>query len=227
MNKSQGPLIEANHVWKSYDQGKVAVLKGVSVQVRPGEIVALWGSSGSGKSTLLHILGALDVADAGEVQVCGLNPALEAHRLELRRKHLGFVFQLHNLLPDLSVLENIQVPALASGVPAPQSRARALELAAAMEIEHRVKHRIQDLSGGERQRVALCRALCMSPKLIIADEPTGSLDEATGERVFALLTSHARKEGSAVLLATHERRFAEACDRVLRVRNGLLESSGA
>ena len=224
MNNPRAALIEARDVWKSYDRGKVVVLKGVSVSVAPGEIVALWGASGSGKSTLLHILGALDTAERGEVRVCGLDPAAESDRLELRRRHVGFVFQLHNLLPDLNVLENIQIPALACGVPAKASKERATELAAYVGLKPRLLHRIQDLSGGERQRVALCRALCMSPKVLLADEPTGSLDERTGEVAFGLLKDLAREQGAAVLLATHERRFAEACDRVLHVRDGMLDA---
>ena len=223
MNKAAAPLVaEARDVTKSYDSGRIAVLRGVSLSVRAGEIVALWGVSGSGKSTLLHLLGGLDVADAGEITVCGLNPRLEADRLELRRHHLGFVFQLHNLIPDLTVEENIRVPALAVGTPVAETAARVRQLAAQVGLAHRLDHRIQDLSGGERQRTALCRALMNSPRLILADEPTGSLDERTGETVFNLLRDLAHREGIAVVIATHERHFAESCDRLLRVRDGQL-----
>jgi ABC-type lipoprotein export system ATPase subunit len=213
-------LVTARGLRKSYDDERVRVLDGVDLDVRAGEMVALWGASGSGKSTLLHLLGGLDVPDEGELTVCGLDPRDEAHRLELRRRHLGFVFQLHNLIPDLTVEENLLVPALATGAPSGTARARIAELAEAVGIAHRLQHRIQDISGGERQRTAICRALMNSPALLLADEPTGSLDETTGDTVFALLRSLVKERGIAVVLATHERRFAEQCDRLLRVRAG-------
>ncbi len=216
-------IITARGLGKAHDGGRVPVLHGVDFAVRAGELVALLGASGSGKSTLLHLLGGLDLPDAGELSVCGLDPRDEAHRLELRRRHLGFVFQLHNLIPDLTVEENLRVPALAAGWPAAVTNARVTELAAAVGIAHRLDHRIQDISGGERQRAALCRALMNHPRLVLADEPTGALDEATGDTVFALLRSLAKERGIAVVLATHERRFAEQCDRVLRVRQGRIE----
>lgn len=216
-------LIAARDLRKTYDGGRVRVLDGVSLEVRAGEMVALWGASGSGKSTLLHLVGGLDVPDSGEISVCGLDPRSEEHRLELRRKHLGFVFQLHNLIPDLTVEENLRVPALASGAAGGPTRQRIKELAEAVGIAHRLGHRIQDISGGERQRTAICRALMNSPRLLLADEPTGSLDEEAGDTVFALLRHLVETRGIAVVLATHERRFAEQCDRVLKVRSGRIE----
>ena len=214
--------VRASHLAKSYDGGRLPVLHEVSLQVRPGEVVALWGASGSGKSTLLHLLGGLDVPDRGELSVCGLDPRDEAARIELRRRHLGFVFQLHNLIPDLTMEENIAVPALATGVPWAERSRRIRALAERLELTHRLGHRIQDLSGGERQRTAICRALMNSPRLLLADEPTGSLDEDTGSSVFALLKELAERDGIAVVIATHERRFAEACHRLVRMRNGRL-----
>ena len=217
-------LVTARDLHKAYDAGRVPVLAGISLEIRPGELVALWGSSGSGKSTLLHLLGGLDLPDRGELAVCGLDPRREDHRQELRRRHLGFVFQLHNLIADLTVEENLRVPALAANRPAAETTARLRELAEAVGIAHRLGHRIQDISGGERQRTAICRALMNSPRLLLADEPTGSLDETTGDTVFALLTSLVRERGITVVLATHERRFAEQCDRRLRVRSGRIEA---
>lgn len=216
-------LVIARDLTKSYDKGRVPVLAGVSLDVHAGEMVALWGSSGSGKSTLLYLCGGLDVPDAGEITVCGLDPRREADRLELRRQQVGFVFQLHNLIADLTVEENLRVPALANNRPPAETTARLRELAEAVGITHRLDHRIQDISGGERQRTAICRALMNRPRLLLADEPTGSLDEATGDTVFALLRTLVRERGIAVVLATHERRFAEQCDRQLRVRSGRIE----
>ena len=218
-----GPLVSARDLTKAYDGGRVPVLGGISLEVRAGEMVALWGSSGSGKSTLLHLLGGLDVPDSGEISVCGHDPRREADRLELRRRHVGFVFQLHNLIADLTVEENLRVPALANNRPSTETAARVRELAEAVGIAHRLGHRIQDISGGERQRTAICRALMNQPRLVLADEPTGSLDEATADTVFALLRTLVRERGITVVLATHERRFAEQCDRRLRVRSGRLE----
>ncbi len=220
MNAHRELLVTARGLHKSYDQDRVRVLDGVDLDVRAGEMVALWGASGSGKSTLLHLLGGLDVPDEGELTVCGLDPRNEDHRLELRRRHLGFVFQLHNLIPDLTVAENLRVPALATGTAPETARSRIKDLSRAVGIDHRLDHRIQDISGGERQRTAICRALMNSPALLLADEPTGSLDEATGDTVFGLLRSLVKERGIAVVLATHERRFAEQCDRLLRVRAG-------
>lgn len=216
-------VAEAKDIWKSYDAGRVEVLRGASLAVRAGELVALWGASGSGKSTLLHLLGGLDTPERGELRVCGLDPRSEEARLTLRRERLGFIFQLHNLIPDLTVEENIRLPALARGVSDTMMASRVGVLAEQVGLGHRLRHRVQDLSGGERQRVAICRALMNQPSLLLADEPTGSLDEQTGDSVFALIKELARAEKVAVVFCTHERRFAEACDRLVRVRAGRTE----
>jgi lipoprotein-releasing system ATP-binding protein len=213
-------IATARDVTKTYDRGRITVLQGVSLDVRAGEVVALWGASGSGKSTLLHLLGGLDTPDSGTLSVCGLDPCHEANRNKLRRESVGFVFQLHNLIPDLTVEENIRVPALAAGKGKADTAARVRVLVEQVGLSHRIGHRVQDLSGGERQRTAICRALMNAPRLLLADEPTGALDEQTGETIFALLKELAAREGVAVVLATHERRFAEACDRIVRVRSG-------
>ncbi len=223
MSDARPILATAKGVTKSFDAGRITVLRDVSFSVRAGELVALWGASGSGKSTLLHLLGGLDVPDRGDLAVCDRDPRLETDRLTLRRHRLGFIFQLHNLIPDLTVEENLRIPALAVGRPAAATAARVRELAAKVGLGHRLAHRIQDLSGGERQRTAICRALMNSPQLLLADEPTGSLDETTGQTVFNLLKELAERDKIAVVLATHERRFAEACHRIVRVRDGRLD----
>ncbi|MFI5335756.1 MAG: ABC transporter ATP-binding protein [Opitutales bacterium] len=214
------PVVEGHDLWKSYDAGRVPVLHGVSLSVNAGEMVALWGASGSGKSTLLHLIGGLDRPDRGTLRVAGLEPGNPDDRLQLRRHHTGFVFQLHNLIADLTLRENLLVPAWAVGLAAREADRRLAELAGQLGLGHRLGHRIQDLSGGERQRAAIGRALMNRPQILLADEPTGSLDEATGEETFALLKSLTRSQGVAIVLATHERRFAEACDRWLHLRQG-------
>jgi ABC-type lipoprotein export system ATPase subunit len=216
-------VIEATNLWKSFDQGRIPVIQGVDLQVGRGEIVALWGSSGSGKSTLLHLLSGLDNPDQGQIKVLGLDATKEVGRLALRRRHTGFIFQLHNLIPDLTLSENLRIPALVSEQTEGETTARIEELTQKVGLSHRLHHRIQDLSGGERQRTAICRALMNKPQVIFADEPTGSLDEVTGTAVFQLLCELVIEEGISVVLATHERRFLEGCDRVYRVNHGKIE----
>jgi ABC-type lipoprotein export system ATPase subunit len=223
--ESQPPIIRVNQVCKSYDQGKVTVLNGISLQIPSASITALWGASGSGKSTLLHLIGGLDLPDSGTLEVAGLNPCLRSDRLKLRREIVGFVFQLHNLIADLTLEENCLIPAMATGMPTAEAQNRMRHLTERLKIDHRRSHSIQNLSGGERQRTAICRALMHQPQILLADEPTGSLDESTGEEVFKLLIELAREEGVCVLLATHERRFAEACDQIYRVRDGRLHTA--
>ncbi len=215
--------IEVSEVSKTFDEGRIPVLRDVSLKIRHGERVALWGASGSGKTTLLNLMGGLDVPDRGRLDTFGLNPVLEAHRLRLRRAVVGFVFQLHNLIPYLTVRENILIPAVALGVPKVVADAHLKEILELLHLEHRINHRMQDLSGGERQRTAIGRALINHPKVLLADEPTGALDEATGDKVFELLTSLSENIGVTVVIATHERRFAEACDRIFRVKSGHVE----
>jgi ABC-type lipoprotein export system ATPase subunit len=221
VSHSDAPVvIAAKDLWKSFDRGRIEVIRGASVEVRRGEVVGLWGASGSGKSTLLHLLSGLDVADQGSVTVLGLDPQTEKARLALRRKHVGFVFQLHHLIPDLTLEENLRIPSVANGASAAYVRERIAHLTDEVGLSHRLRHRIQDLSGGERQRTAICRALVHEPEILFADEPTGSLDEETGGAVFELLWRLARKRQMTVVLATHERRFMESCSRVIRVSNG-------
>ena len=213
-------MVRVENVWKSFDGGTIKVLRGVSLDVRRGEIVALWGTSGSGKSTLLHLLGGLDSPDRGRVSVCELNPAAEKDRLRLRREKVGFVFQLHNLIADMTMRENCWIPAMASGLPRSVVDKRFGELTDWLGLDHRRDRRIRELSGGERQRTAICRALMHRPQVILADEPTGSLDEKNGEQVFTLLHELAKREKVTVIMATHERHFAERCDHHILLRDG-------
>ena len=214
--------LRAIDLWKSYDQGAINVLKGVDIEVAAGETVALCGASGCGKSTLLHLLGGLDEPDRGTVTVNGAEITAGSDRLRLLRHEIGFVFQLHNLIPDLTLAENCLIPTFASGLDRSAAQTRLVELTTRTGLAHRLNHRIQKLSGGERQRTALCRALMNKPRILLADEPTGSLDEHTSETVFNLLLELARDEGITLLMATHDRRIAERCDRLVEMHDGTI-----
>lgn len=216
-------VIRVEGLAKSFDGGKVPVLRNANLTIGSGERVALWGASGSGKTTLLNLMGGLDIPNEGKLSTCGLNPALESDRLRLRREIVGFVFQLHNLIPYLTVRENVLIPSLAIGLPMDVAERRLTRLLDLLGMSHRRDHRMQDLSGGERQRTAIGRALIHEPKVLLADEPTGALDEQTGDQVFKLLGDLARELQVTVVIATHERRFAEACDRIFRVTQGHVE----
>jgi lipoprotein-releasing system ATP-binding protein len=213
-------VIRAESVWKSYDAGSISVLKGVDFEAQAGQAVALAGPSGCGKSTLLHLVGGLDTPDHGRVAVNGV--VLNRHRdmVQFLRHEIGFVFQLHNLIPDLTLEENCLLPTQAAGVDPRVARERLNDLTARTGLQGRLKHRIQKLSGGERQRTALCRALMNRPRILLADEPTGSLDEQTAAIVFDLLLNLARGEGVTLLMATHDLALARACDRVVTMHDG-------
>jgi ABC-type lipoprotein export system ATPase subunit len=213
-------IVKVQDVWKSYERGRIEVLRSVSLCLSPGEVVALCGPSGCGKSTLLHLISGLDQPDRGTILLDGdslLSPRTLLHALRFK---IGFVFQLHNLIPDLTLRENCLIPAIASGMKRSAAMERFLELTLETGLERRRNHRIQDLSGGERQRTAICRALMNSPRLILADEPTGSLDDKSREVVFQLLLSMVRRDGVTLLIATHDRSLAERCDRFLVVTEG-------
>lgn len=215
-------LIHARGIWKSFDRGRITVLQGIDLQVRSGETVALCGASGSGKSTLLNILGGLDSPEHGDVTIDGRSIKTPNERTALLRHTVGFVFQLHNLIPDLTLRENCLVPALAAGRSPAQVNDRIMHLLEATGIGERANRPVQELSGGERQRAALCRALVNKPRIVLADEPTGSLDEQNGARVFELLLDLVQRENATLILATHDRQLAEKCGRLILVRDGRL-----
>ena len=215
-------LIDVRNVTKSYEDGKIKVLHGASLDIRQGEVVALCGPSGGGKSTLLHIIAGIDYADSGEVLIEGRALDTDARRTQMLRERIGFVFQLHNLIPDLTLYENCLIPCVAAGVKSSIAKGRLNELVERTGIAHRVNNRIQDLSGGERQRAALCRALMNRPDIILAAEPTGALDEKSREQIFALLLELVKSEGSTLVMATHDKELAVRADRVLTVSGGLV-----
>jgi ABC-type lipoprotein export system ATPase subunit len=213
-------VLQAVDVWKSYDAGAISVLNGVDFEAIEGQTVALCGPSGCGKSTLLHLLGGLDEPDRGLISVNAVELNARRSRLHLLRHEVGFVFQLHNLIPDMTLEENCLIPTVAAGMDRQIAQARLRQLTSLTGLSHRLGHRVQKLSGGERQRTALCRALMNKPKILLADEPTGSLDEDTSAAVFRLLLDLAATEGVTLVMATHDRAIAEQCDRLVEMRNG-------
>ena len=225
-NMGVKPVVELKQLTRSFEQGgeRIDVLRGVDLAIRPGEIVALLGPSGSGKSTLLQAVGLLEGGFGGEIVIAGHSAEKSNSRARtlLRRDHLGFVYQFHHLLPDFDARENVVLPQLVAGRPHVEAEARAEQLLIALGLGHRLDHRPSQLSGGEQQRVAVARGLANKPDLVLADEPTGNLDEATADKVLAEFLGLVRGEGSAALIATHNERLAQRMDRVVRLHDGVL-----
>ncbi|WP_171209873.1 MULTISPECIES: ABC transporter ATP-binding protein [unclassified Ruegeria] len=216
---------------KTYLQGtpaEVQVLRGVDLELRAGEAVALVAPSGAGKSTLLHIAGLLDTPDQGTVEVAGqvASGTSDRKRTGIRRQDVGFVYQFHHLLPEFTALENIVLPQLANGVSEAAAKDRAMQLLDRVGVAARAGHRPAALSGGEQQRVAFCRALANAPRVLLADEPTGNLDPGTSDQVFEALMSLVREAGLSALIATHNLDLAARMDRMVRLENGVLRPVG-
>lgn len=219
-------LVEARGLAKSYLGGPrpIEVLRGLDFEAREAETVGIVGDSGVGKSTLLHLLGGLDRADEGRLIVAGhdLRAASTTERAAIRNRLVGFVFQMHHLLPEFTALENVEMPFRIRGHGTGRDEARAL--LAQLGLSERLHHRPVELSGGEQQRVAIARAVVARPRVVLADEPTGNLDPATGRRVFELLRDLQRERGFALVLASHNERLAAGCDRVMRLTDGRLRA---
>ncbi len=225
-NTPLAPILQLEGVTRSFRQGEkeIVVLTGVDAVLWPGQAVALVGPSGAGKSTLLHITGLLESPTGGRVIIIGRDCATlsEADRTRLRRKEIGFVYQFHQLLPEFSALENVVIPQLILGKSRKAAEEHALALLAGVGLAGRAEHRPAELSGGEQQRTAICRGLANSPRLLLADEPTGNLDPHTSEHVFQSLIDVIRRQGVAALIATHNMELASRMDRVLQVHEGQL-----
>ena len=225
MSDSLFPL-SLRDVKRTFVQGdrRLEVLQGVSLDLRPGEIVALVGQSGSGKSTLLHIAGLLERPDGGDVVVDGKSAgaANDRERTGLRRRVLGFVYQYHHLLPEFSAIENVMLPQMLNGRSRGQARSHAAELLAMVQLKDRSDHRPGRLSGGEQQRVAIARAVANAPSVLLADEPTGNLNSSTADTVFRQLLSLVRDTGMAALVATHNPELAARMDRTVTLKDGVL-----
>ena len=221
------PFVHVSDLNKTYVVGaqRLHVLRGLSLDVEKGEMVAVVGASGVGKSTLLHVLGGLDRPDDGDVRIADTSLASmsDAGLVEFRNRHVGFVFQFHHLLPEFDALENAEMPMRIARMSAGESRGRATALLQRVGLGERLEHKPSMLSGGEQQRVAVARALVMHPALLLADEPTGDLDEDTAESLHGLLRQMHAEHGLTSIIATHNPRLAAACDRILRLREGRLE----
>jgi lipoprotein-releasing system ATP-binding protein len=220
------PFVEVANLHKQYrvEARALHVLRGVNLSVERGEMVAIIGASGVGKSTLLHVLGGLDAWDEGTIRIgeTDLGTLRDAARVRFRNAHVGFVFQFHHLLPEFSALENAEMPLRIARRPLAEARPRAEALLRRVGLGDRLTHRPGMLSGGEQQRVAMARALAMTPALLLADEPTGDLDERTADALHALLREMHREHGLTSIIATHNTRLAGVCDRVLRLEDGHL-----
>ena len=225
MNRG-APIVSLRGLKRAFQQGdtRIEVLRGVDLDIMPGEIVALLGPSGSGKSTMLQAIGLLEGGFEGEIAMAGVEAQALAGdaRTQLRREHLGFVYQFHHLLPDFDARENVIMPQMILGTPRAEAEARADTLLSSLGLGARLTHRPSQLSGGEQQRVAVARALANRPALVLADEPTGNLDEHTSDAVLAQFLELVRGEGSAALVATHNERLAARMDRVVRLKDGVL-----
>jgi lipoprotein-releasing system ATP-binding protein len=223
-------FVEVRDLVKSYvaARGQLEVLHGLSLSVAAGEMLAIIGASGVGKSTLLHVLGGLDAIDAGTVRIgdAAIDRMDDEARVRFRNRHVGFVFQFHHLLPEFTALENIEMPLFIAGVPASERRARAGALLERVGLGGRADHRPGALSGGEQQRVAVARALVCRPALLLADEPTGNLDEATAADLHRLLRDMHAEHGLTSVIVTHNPALAAACDRVCRLEAGRIVELG-
>jgi lipoprotein-releasing system ATP-binding protein len=220
-------LLSVRGLNKAYVVGdaRIHVLRDLDLDVPVGQMLAVVGASGIGKSTLLHILGGLDQAESGSIQVGDANVSSmsDTARVEFRNRHVGFVFQFHHLLPEFDAIENVEMPMRIARTAPADARRRATDLLTRVGLAGRLNHRPAMLSGGEQQRVAVARALVMRPALLLADEPTGDLDEATADSLHALLREMHAEHGLTSVIATHNLRLAEACDRVLRLERGQLK----
>ncbi len=217
-------IVKIENLIKRYDQAGVIALDGINLEIKKGEFVSIMGPSGSGKSTLLNMIGALDQADEGSIQVSGQNLMEKKDFSSFRSKEIGFIFQLHNLIPNLTASENVQIPMLQTNNSDEEMVKRATELLGSVNLGNRVDQVPTKLSGGERQRIAIARALVNHPNIILADEPTGALDSKMGDIILELLREIHEKENMTLILVTHEEYVAKKADRIISMMDGKITS---
>lgn len=217
-------IVEIKNLKKSFDHGKIIALNGLDLEIKEGEFVSIIGPSGSGKSTLLNMIGALDKADAGNINVSGIDLIRNNDLSDFRSQEIGFIFQLHNLIPNLTVLENVEIPMFESKISGKERRKRALELLDYVGLSDKINRKPTELSGGERQRVAIARALANRPSIILADEPTGSLDSKTGQMILKRLKELHEKENVTLIMVTHDMNVASLADRTIEVLDGQVQN---
>lgn len=218
--------VEMKNVYKSYENGNIKALNGIDLTIRDGEFVSIIGPSGSGKSTLLNMLGALDVPDSGSINVAGHDLTTSKKLNEFRAEKIGFIFQLHNLIPNISVVENIEIPMFTQKISSKEMRANALKLLDDVGLKDKAGIMPNKLSGGERQRVAIARALANDPSIILADEPTGSLDSKTSSKILKQLIDLHKDKNVTLIIVTHDMDVAKLADRVIEVLDGEIISAG-
>mgnify|MGYP002408488727 CR=1 FL=1 len=220
------PILELKNVTRSYKNGQILVeaLKEVSLEIEKGEFVSIIGPSGSGKSTLLNMIGALDTADEGLIRVDGNDLSQKNDLSDFRSKKIGFIFQLHNLIPNLNVLENVTIPMYGNGYNSKQMSARAMKLLKYVKLQDKATRKPTELSGGERQRVAIARALANKPSIVLADEPTGSLDSKNGQMILKRLKELHEKENVTLIMVTHDMNVASMADRTIKVLDGKIQT---
>ena len=218
--------VKIRDLYKSYEGGKIKALNGINLTIADGEFVSIIGPSGSGKSTLLNMLGALDVPDSGSISIAGEDLASSKKLNEFRGEKIGFIFQLHNLIPNISVVENVEIPMYTQKMSSKEMRARALKLLDDVGLKDKADIKPNKLSGGERQRVAIARALANDPSIILADEPTGSLDSKTSTRILRQLIDLHEDKNVTLIIVTHDMDVAKLADRVVEVLDGEIISAG-
>ncbi len=221
---NNGNVVEIKKLKKGYDKGRIRALNGIDVEIKKGEFVSIIGPSGSGKSTLLNMIGALDTADEGVISVAGNDLTQKKDLSEFRSKEIGFIFQLHNLIPNLSVLENVTIPMYGNGYNSKQMDVRAMNLLKYVNLQDKASRKPTELSGGERQRVAIARALVNKPSIILADEPTGSLDSKNGHMVLENLKELHEKENVTLIMVTHDMNVAAMAERTIKVLDGKIQT---
>jgi len=217
---SKKNIVEIKNLEKSYEKGRIKALNGINLEIKEGEFVSIIGPSGSGKSTLLNMLGALDIADNGTITVADYDLTQNKKLAEFRSKKIGFIFQLHNLIPNISVIENIEIPMFEGKLSGKERRKRSMELLDLVGLKDKAKMKPTKLSGGERQRIAIARALANEPEIILADEPTGSLDSKTSAKVLNQLTKLHTEKNVTLIVVTHDMNVAKLADRTIEVLDG-------